>query len=205
MPTLSAFKDSFLSALKNPHEVHRPRPRRRVISFNEALENLKTSQTGFITCAAFNSFGRCHKQVALADSNFTANLDQLDVTDVQTPIKLMPLMLCSSHWEKTVYHNALFLDWLSVYGTKQDHPHYESIVVDYQSAITIDNEEQSMSKIGNSSGTIPGGQGRPVSAPNNFTKGMLFLVSRKVPVGENTFGGFSFETQSFESNRHASF
>jgi hypothetical protein len=185
MPTLSAFKNSFLSALKNPHEVHRPRPRRRVISFNEALENLKTSQTGFITCAAFHSLGRCHKHITLADSNFTANLDQLDVTDVQTPIKLMPLMLCSSHWEKTVYHNALFLDWLSVYGKKQEHPDYESIVVDYQSAITIDNEEQSMSKIGDSSAPMPGGQGRLVSVPNNLTKGRVFPLVKQSPVGAN--------------------
>lgn len=110
MLTLSAFKNSVKTALKVPHNGYKSRSRRQVITFNEALENLKTSQTGFIISAAFHSFGRCRKEITLLDSNFLANLDQFDLTDIQAPIKLMPLMLCSTHWGKTVYHNALFLD-----------------------------------------------------------------------------------------------
>lgn len=172
MPNLLAFKNSVVSALKSPHEGYKPRSRRRVIPFNEALENLKASQTGFVSCAAFHSFGRCRKEITLIDSN----LNQLDVTDVQTPIKLMPLMLCSAHWGKTVYYNALFLDWLSVYGSKQDHPHYENIVTDYQSAVVIDNEEQSLPKIATSSRSVPENQGRPVSAPNSPINGKMFSI-----------------------------
>jgi hypothetical protein len=173
MSTLSALKNSVISAFKGPHDGHKQRSRRRVISFNEALENLKTSRTGFVSCAAFNSFGKCRKEIASLDSDLLTNLDQLDMADVQTPIKLMPLMLCSTHWEKTVYHNALFLDWLSVYGSRQENQHYENIVIDYQSAIEIDNEEHSLSRVSVASKPIAGNQERPASAPNGPTESKL--------------------------------
>jgi hypothetical protein len=191
MPTLSTFKNSVKTALKVPHNSYKPRSRRQVITFNEALENLKTSQTGFVICAAFHSFGRCRKEITLLDSDFLANLDQFDLTDIQAPIKLMPLMLCSTHWGKTVYHNALFLDWLSVYGSKQDHPHFESTVVDYQSAIVIDNKESSLPNIATSSRSTPDNQGRPVSAPNSSPKGKLFYNFKKCRVDEGSFIGLS--------------
>jgi len=191
MPNLVAFKDKVISAFKSPHENHKPPSRRRVISFNEALDNLKTSQTGFVTCAAFRSFGRCRREITLIDSDFLVNLDQLDVTNVQTPIKLMPLMLCPTHWEKTVYHNALFLDWLSVYGSKHDHPHYENIVVDYQSAVVIDNEEHSLPKDAISSISTSENQEKPTSAPNSPTKSKLFSNFRKVKLAERTWLSFS--------------
>ncbi|KAE9363006.1 hypothetical protein N431DRAFT_433228 [Stipitochalara longipes BDJ] len=143
MPTISSLKTSVFSALRKPHEASKPRLKRRVIPFREAFNNLKTSKNGVVTCVAFHSFGKCRKEIALLDLDFLANLDQLNMADVQTPIKLMPLMLCAHHWEKTVYHNALFLDWLSTYGSKQDNQHYESIVVDYQSAVAIDDEPAS--------------------------------------------------------------
>ncbi|KAN0089832.1 hypothetical protein V8E51_018411 [Hyaloscypha variabilis] len=144
MPTLSSLKESVISALRKPHEASKPRFKRRVTPFKEALDNLKTSKNGVTTCVAFHSFGKCRKEIALFDSDVLANLGQLNMADVQTPIKLMPLMLCASHWEKTMYHNALFLDWLSTYGSKQENPHYESIVVDYQSAVALDDEQASV-------------------------------------------------------------
>lgn len=147
MPTISSFKKSVISALRSPNEGPKPRLKRRVIPFSEAFENLKNAKNGVVTCVAFHTFGRCRREIALLDSDFLANLGQLDMNDVQTPIKLMPLMLCANHWEKTVYHNALFLDWLVIYGSKQDSQHYESIVVDYQSAVAIDDEQGSASSI----------------------------------------------------------
>lgn len=171
MPTFSAFKNSVKSALR--HDAHKPRSRRRVIQFNEAFEKLKASQTGFVTCAAFNSLGKCPKEITLFDSEFLANLDQLDMADIQTPIKLMPLLLCSTHWEKTVYHNALFLDWLYSYGSKKDKKHFENIVIDYESAIATENEEHSLSEVPISSKAIAGNQERSASAPNSPTKGSL--------------------------------
>lgn len=190
MSTLSAFKNSVKTALKVPHNGYKPRSRQQVITFNEALENLKTSQTGFVICAAFHSFGRCRKEITLPDSNFLANLDQFDLTDIQAPIKLMPLMLCSAHWGKTVYHNALFLDWLSVHGSKQDHPHFENTVVDYQSAIVIDNNESSLPNIAISSRYTPENQGRPVSAPSGSTKGKLIYNFKRVGLMKGVLVGF---------------
>jgi hypothetical protein len=190
MSTFSAFKNSVKTALKVPHNGYKPRSRRQVITFNEALENLKRSQTGFVICAAFHSFGRCRKEIALLDSNFLASLDQFDLTDIQAAVKLMPLMLCSTHWGKTVYYNALFLNWLSVYGSKQDHPHFESAVVDYQSALVIENKENSSLDIAMSSRSTSENQGRPVSAPNSSTKGKLFYSSNKSQVDAGFFGGF---------------
>jgi hypothetical protein len=157
---------------------------------------LKTSQTGFVTCAALNPLGKCRKEIPLFDSHFLANLDQLNMADVLAPIKLMPLMLCSNHWEKTVYHNALFLDWLSVYGSKQDNQHYENIVIDYQSAIAIDNEEQSLSGVTITSKSMAGDQGRPASAPNSPTKGKLFSISSKSEVGGRRCLNFRRESRS---------
>jgi hypothetical protein len=150
---------------------------------------LRASQTGFVTCAAFNSLGKCRKEITLFDSNFLANLDQLDLADVQTPIKLMPLMLCSTHWGKTVYHNALFLDWLSVYGSKKDKQHFENIVIDYQSAIAIENEEHSLLEVPISSDSVVGNQGRPSSAPNSPAKGSLSSNFNKSPVCGKTLVG----------------
>jgi len=144
MQTISSLKESAISAFRKTHEASKPHLKRRVIPFKEALDNLKTSKNGVATCAAIRSFGKCRKEIALFDSDFLANLGQLNMSDVQTPIKLMPLMLCASHWEKTMYHNALFLDWLSTYGSKQENPHYESIVVDYQSAVALDDEQASV-------------------------------------------------------------
>jgi hypothetical protein len=148
MPTISNLKKSVISALrKNPDEGSKPQLKRRVIPFDEAFSNLKTSKSGVVICVAFHSFGKCRKEIALPDSDFFANLGQLNMADVQTPIKLMPLMLCSSHWKKTIYYNLLFLDWLSTYGLKQDNQHYESIVVDYQSAVAIHDQQASVSSI----------------------------------------------------------
>jgi uncharacterized protein YfaS (alpha-2-macroglobulin family) len=132
------------------------------------------SKSGVVTCAALHSFSKCRKEITLFDSDFLANLDQLNMANVQTPMKLMPLMLCSSHWEKTVYHNALFLDWLSTYGSKQATQHYENIVVDYQSAIAIDDEENSVSNIPISAEDTVTKQERPALAPNTSTDGELF-------------------------------
>jgi len=173
MPTLSILKSSLLSALKNPHDVNNPRLGRRVISFDEALSNLKSAKTRSAPCAAFHRFGRCRKDIPLGGIDLLTNLDQLNMADVQTPIKLMPLMLCSTHWGKTIYNNALFLDWLSMYGSQKDNQHFENIVVDYQSAIAIDDETSSLS-IGNtqtSGQSAAGTQSRPVSAPSSPVKG----------------------------------
>jgi hypothetical protein len=180
MPSLSGLKNSVISALRSPHETNKPQLRRRVIPFNEALQNLRTSETGFVTCAAFHSFGKCRKEITLGDSNFLANLDQLNMADVQTPIKLMPLMLCSKHWEKTIYHNALFLDWLSVYGSQHDNQHFENIVIDYQSAIAIENEEHSLPQIHVSPVSTAEPERRPASTPCSPTRGKLsFRLSQK--------------------------
>jgi hypothetical protein len=177
MPNLSTLKSNVIAALRHPHDGSKLRRRRRVISFTEAFENLKNSvENGSVTCAAFHSFGRCRKDIDLDDSTFFANLDQLNMADVQSPIKLMPFMLCFAHWEKTVYHNALFLDWLSTYGSKQDNQlnqHFESIVIDYQSAIAMDNEENSLSDVPNSSKPMEANQGEPVAATDGPIKGML--------------------------------
>jgi len=193
MPTFSAFKNSVKSALR--HDVHKPRSRRRVIPFNEAFENLKASQTGFVTCAAFNSRGKCAKEITLFDSEFLANLDQLDMADIQTPMKLMPLLLCSTHWEKTIYHNALFLDWLSGYGSKKDNEHFENIVIDYQSAIATENEEHSLSEVPIPSKSIAGNQERSASAPNSPTKGRLFSIPTKVRFAERPWSEFLLRSQ----------
>jgi hypothetical protein len=56
-------------------------------------------------------------------------------------------MLFSSHWEKAIYHNALFLDWLSVYSSQHDNQYFENIVIDYQSAIAIEDEQRPPIKI----------------------------------------------------------
>ncbi|KAH7314198.1 hypothetical protein BKA65DRAFT_542243 [Rhexocercosporidium sp. MPI-PUGE-AT-0058] len=180
MSAFSNFKSSVKAALKVPHTGHTLRSRQQVITFNEALEALKSSQTGFVTCAAFNSFGRCRKEISLLESNFLASLDQMDLTGVQTPVKLMPLMLCSTHWGKTVYYNALFLDWLSVHGSKQDHPQFENpqfenTVVDFQSAIAVDSNESCCLNIATSSGSTPESQGRPVSAPTSSNRDQNYL------------------------------
>ena len=159
-----------MSAFKSSHEGYKTRSRRRVISFDEALESLKGSQTGFVVCAAIHSFGRCRKEITMLSPQFHANLDQLELSDVQTPIKLMPLMLCSTHWGKTVYYNALFLGWLSSYGSKQDHPHFENIVIDYQSAIAIDSAEQSLSEAVVPSSSISYEE-MPIPAPSSSTRG----------------------------------
>jgi hypothetical protein len=165
MPNLSSFTSGVIAALRNPNEDSKARPKRRVLPFNEAFENLKRAKSGVAHCAAIHSFGKCRKEIALPDANFLANLDQLNMADVQTPIKLMPLMLCSSHWEKTVYHNALFLDWLSTYGSKHDSQHYENIVVDYQSAVAIHDEECHAANNASSSEPIPTNQGSPAPVP----------------------------------------
>jgi hypothetical protein len=171
MPALSALKNSVLSALKSPREGNHTRLGRRVISFDEALGNLKSAKTDVAPCAAFHRFGRCRKEIPLRESNFLTNLNQIDMNDVQTPIKLMPLMLCSTHWGKTIYNNALFLDWLSIYGSKKDNQHFENIVVDYQSAIAIDDEVPSLLSAPVSDVSAAGTQGRPASAPSSPVKG----------------------------------
>jgi hypothetical protein len=165
MPNLSSFTSGVIAALRNPNEGSKARPKRRVLPFNEAFENLKMAKVGVAHCAAIHSFGKCRKEIALPDANFLANLDQLNMADVQTPIKLMPLMLCSSHWEKTVYHNALFLDWLSTYGSKHDNQHYENIVVDYQSAVAIHDEECHAANNASPSEPISTNQGSPARVP----------------------------------------
>lgn len=177
MPTLSDLKNTVRSAIRSPHDGSKPRGKRRVISFKEALENLENSQNGPITCSAFHSFGKCRKEISSIDSNLPAILDGLNMADVQTPIKLMPLMLCSAHWEKTVYYNALFLDWLSVYGSKQDTRQFENIVVDYQSAIAIDHKERASEEMSIPSIAVSDDQRRPVSAPSSPTKGNLLSIS----------------------------
>jgi len=181
MPNLSAPKNSAPSALRTSHDAPKPRLRQRVLPFSEAYENLKTSTNGLVTCVAFHSFGKCRKEIALLDSDILARLDQLNMADVQTPIKLMPLMLCSSHWEKTIYHNALFLDWLSIYGSKHDTKHYENIVVDYQSAVAIDIEEHLVSR----APTVSNSTGDPQGGPaNNLARGMLIQVPAEVTLWE---------------------
>jgi hypothetical protein len=174
MSNLSSLKSRVISALRNPHESSKPRLKRRVLPFNEAFENLKMSKSGVVTCVALHSFGKCRKEITLFDSDFLGNLEQVNMADVQTPMKLMPLMLCSSHWEKTVYHNALFLDWLSTYGSKKDTQHYENIVIDYQSAIAIDDEEHSMPNIPMSAEGVADKQEGPASARKTSTDGELF-------------------------------
>jgi hypothetical protein len=186
MPTLSALKQSVLSTLSRPNEGNKSRLGRRVISFDEALGNLKSAKTGVTPCAAFHRFGRCRKEVFLGESNFIANLNQLDMTDVQTPMKLMPLMLCSGHWGKTIYNNALFLDWLSIYGSKKDNEHFGNIVVDYQSAIAIDDEVPSLSNAPLSSDWRVRTQGRPTSAPSSPVKGK-FQVELRILLLVETF------------------
>jgi hypothetical protein len=182
MPSLSSLKHSVVSAFRTPHEGNKSH-RRRVIPFNEALENLKTSQSGVVTCAAFHFLGKCHKEITLFDSDFLSNLDQLNMADVQTPMKLMPLMLCSTHWERTVYHNELFLDWLSIYGSKKSNQQFENIVVDYQSAIAIDDEGHHLSEVPISSELVSAKQGTPASAPNHPTRGkLLYRCSKSLVV-----------------------
>jgi hypothetical protein len=117
------------------------------------------------------------------------------MADIQTPMKLMPLLLCSTHWEKTVYHNALFLDWLSGYGLKKDNEHFENIVIDYQSAIATENEEHSLSEVHIPSKSIAGNQERSASAPNSPTKGSLFSISTKVRFEERPWSDFSLRSQ----------
>jgi hypothetical protein len=175
MPSLSDLKNSLISALKNSQETNKPRSRRRVIPFDEALQGWRTSKTGIVTCAAYNAFGKCRKEITLGDFSFLVKLDQLDMADVQTPIKLMPLMLCSNHWEKTIYYNALFLDWLSVYGPQHSNQYFENIVIDYQSAIAIENEEHSVPHILVPPVSITEPEKRPASAPCSPTKGKLGL------------------------------
>lgn len=179
MPTLSGLKDSVRSVLRNPHDAYKPRPKKRTISFNEALENLKNSRNGCVTCAAFHSFGKCRKEIYLSDSNFLANLNQMNMSDIQTPLKLMPLMLCSSHWKKSIYHNTLFLDWLFVYGSKQDNQHYESIVIDYQSAIAIDEEDNSPSEDPVPDKSTIGDQGRLGPIFRSPVTGRLHLLTSR--------------------------
>lgn len=173
MPSLLGLKNSVVSALRNSHETNKPRLKRRAIPFNDAFKDLRASKTGFATCAAFHSFGRCRKEIALGDSSFLANLDQLNMADVQTPIKLMPLILCSNHWEKTIYYNALFLDWLSVHGSQHNKQYFENIVIDYQSAIAIENEEHSIPQILVSPVSTADLEKRPASAPCSPTRGKL--------------------------------
>ncbi|KAH8645983.1 hypothetical protein BGZ60DRAFT_570792 [Tricladium varicosporioides] len=171
MPTtLSDLKNTVKSAIRSPHDGNKPQNKRRVTTFKEALENLRNPQNVPITCSAFRSFGKCRKEINLIDSNLPAILEGLDMADVQTPMKLMPLMLCSAHWEKTVYYNALFLDWLSVYGSKQDTQHFESIVVDYQSAIALQQEERTSEERSIPSITVSDDQRKLVSAPSSPTK-----------------------------------
>ncbi|KAH8598784.1 hypothetical protein B0O99DRAFT_614165 [Bisporella sp. PMI_857] len=179
MPAFSTLKNSFMSALSSSYDAQKPRARRRVVSFNEALNNLKATQTGIVTCSAFHSLGKCRKEIVLEDLDFIASLDEIDLADVQTPIKLMPLMLCSTHWEKTVYYNALFLNWLSIYGSKHDSQHYENMVIDYQSAVTIDNNEHSISEISAFSKPIAHGEGRLALEPASPAKGQTNIYDLK--------------------------
>lgn len=172
MPSLSDLKSSVISALRNPHEATRQRSNRRVVPFDEALQNLKTPGTGFVTCAAFGTFGKCRKEIALTNPKFLSSLNELNMTDVQTPIKLMPFLLCSSHWEKTIYYNALFLDWLFVYGSRHDNQYFENIVIDYQSAVTIDNNETHMSHMPIPLETETDSERRSDSAPYRPIRGM---------------------------------
>ncbi len=82
----------------------------------------------------------------------------------------MPLMLCSSHWEKTVYHNALFLDWLSTYGSKHENQRY---VREHscQLAVPIHDEEYHTANNSIPSELIPTNQGSPAFVPEVSTTG----------------------------------
>jgi hypothetical protein len=116
--------------------------------------------------------GQCSKEIPLADYDFLGNLDQLDIAEVGTAVKLMPLMLCSTHWGKTVYYNALFLDWLSSYGSKQSVQDHEDIVTDYQSAKVINDGEQN--GLGPSTLDV-NDQERSASAPGSQAAGKILI------------------------------
>jgi hypothetical protein len=70
-----------------------------------------------------------------------------------------------------------------VYGSKKDTQHFENIVIDYQSAVAIENDEPSVSEVPISPKFVAGDQKRPVSAPNNPTEGKLFSSFSKSQVG----------------------
>ena len=130
-----------IPALPNPFEAHKPKLRRQVLSFEQALENLKHAKSGTVRCAAFHTFGQCSKEILLAHSDFLAHPDQLSIVDVRFVVKLMPLMFCPTHWEKTVYYSAMLLDWFSFTGSGLDIQDYENIVIDLESAKVINEEK----------------------------------------------------------------
>jgi hypothetical protein len=171
MPNISALKN-VISTLKVPPGAYKPRLGRHVLSFKQALENLRICNTGSVRCAAFRPIGgQCPKEISLADFDFLANMDQLDISGVGTAVKLMPLMLCPTHWGKTVYYNALFLDWLSSYGSKQTTQDQEDIVTDYQSAKVInDGQQEILAPL-----TLNIGQERLACAPGIQTAGQIVV------------------------------
>lgn len=171
-----------IPALQNPNETNKPRLRRQILSFEEALENLKNAKDGSVKCAAFHSYGRCHKDIRFDHLYFLALLGQLSITDVGSVVNLMPLMLCPTHWEKSVYYISMFLDWISHPGLRLDTQDYENIVVDLESAKVIKEEECSALETSVPSNATAGDQGRHGSATSSPKEGDFYLNGSNIQI-----------------------
>ena len=145
MSVKSSFKTIF-SSTKNAQSADKPRWRKKTLSFEEALDQLKRSTGSSTECVAFRTLGRCRKQIKLIDLHhvFIARLNVRNITEEKTAVGLIALMLCPEHWAGTAFHYSLYLEWLNLHGPKPNKQYYESIVVDYESARAIEDRTASL-------------------------------------------------------------
>ncbi|RDW91028.1 hypothetical protein BP5796_02193 [Coleophoma crateriformis] len=127
-----------IPALTDPSEASKPRLCRNVQSFQDKIDELRNLKTDSIRCGAIPSHGQCRKETPIRDSEVLRNLDQLDISDSETRLKLIMLMLCDTHWAKAIYTLALFLDSESLCNLKLNTERVEDTITDYESSIAID-------------------------------------------------------------------
>jgi hypothetical protein len=145
MSVKSSFKTIF-SGTKSAQSADRPRWRKKTLSFEEALDQLKRLTGSSTECVAFRTLGRCRKQIKLIDSHhgFIARLNDRHITEEKTAVGLIALMLCPEHWAETAFNYSLYLDWLNARVLKPDNQYYEDIVVEYESVIAVEDMETSL-------------------------------------------------------------
>jgi hypothetical protein len=132
--------ETYFSSTKNAQSTDIPWWRKKTLSFEEALVQLKRSTGSSTECVAYRTLGRCRKQIKLIDSHhaFIARLNDGNITEEKTAVSLIDLMLCPEHWAQTVFHFSLYLNWLNSHGPKPNKKYYENIVVDYEAARAIE-------------------------------------------------------------------
>ncbi|RDW58124.1 hypothetical protein BP6252_13535 [Coleophoma cylindrospora] len=167
-------RKGIIPALTNPSEAPKPRICRNVQSFQDKIDELRNLETHSIRCGAIPSHGQCLKEIPTRDSEVLRNLDELDMSDSETRLKLIMLMLCNTHWAQAIYTLALFLDSESARGLKLNPERVKDAITDYESSKAIDGKNPP-SKSLHPTGNTKGKGTEYVAATDGISEGKLSI------------------------------